>query len=310
MDVQQSSSYCESRTRWKFRELETFPESIAEPSKRIMGEHMFQTEAHAELYSEFRPAPPVELLKIVVSVCRNTDKLLDVGCGTGQSTEPMTEFFGHVIGTDNSEAQIAQAKRRQNEADLRNLEYRVCSSNELTFEGSSFDAITACQCVHYFDLDKFYAEAHRVLRKDGILALSGYCIPVPSVGDPEMDAAIKERIMKLCRVELGPYFEVDIDYFDRCYETLPAPKSGFELVEKNLKIIKEWPTNLHVYLSYLKSWSPYVHFRKDHPENDIMASLRSDLRAICQGVFQQKGDSDCKVEVDTRYFVHIFRKVD
>lgn len=89
-----------------------------------MADHLFQTEAHAELYSKFRPAPPAELFECIVSKCTSTDALLDVGCGSGQSTEPMTKYFNRVVGSDNSEAQIAQANARRLEKNIPNLEYR------------------------------------------------------------------------------------------------------------------------------------------------------------------------------------------
>lgn len=33
------------------------------------------------------------------------------------------------------------------------------------------------QAVHWFDLDKFYAEADRILKPNGVLALLGYGLP-------------------------------------------------------------------------------------------------------------------------------------
>lgn len=67
----------------------------------------------------------------------------------------------------------------------------------MIFEDESFDVITASQCVHWFNLPKFYSEAHRVLKIGGLLALFGYCIPIPSVGKPEIDEAITVRIMQV-----------------------------------------------------------------------------------------------------------------
>lgn len=67
----------------------------------------------------------------------------------------------------------------------------------MTFDADSFDVVTASQCVHWFALDKFYSETHRVLRKNGLLAMFGYCIPVPGVGEPKVDEAIHNRIMQV-----------------------------------------------------------------------------------------------------------------
>ena len=36
---------------------------------------------------------------------------LDIGCGTGQSTRILSPFFGRVLGTDISRAQIQNARK-------------------------------------------------------------------------------------------------------------------------------------------------------------------------------------------------------
>ena len=36
---------------------------------------------------------------------------IDVGCGTGNSTRPLVEYFDHVIGCDISDSQVIEAQR-------------------------------------------------------------------------------------------------------------------------------------------------------------------------------------------------------
>ena len=45
------------------------------------------------------------------------------------------------------------------------------SANELPFADATFHAVVTFNAVHHFDLDRFIAEAARVLRWDGILAI-------------------------------------------------------------------------------------------------------------------------------------------
>lgn len=67
---------------------------------------------------------------------------------------------------------------------------------------------------------------------------------------------------------------------------------------------------MHIYINYLRSWSPYEHYRRDNPHNDIMASLRSDLRAICRKIFNDKQDIECEFSIDTKFFLHLYKKID
>ena len=45
------------------------------------------------------------------------------------------------------------------------------------------DLIMVAQALHWFDLDRFYAEARRVLKSDGVLAASAYNLLHINAGD-------------------------------------------------------------------------------------------------------------------------------
>ncbi len=56
---------------------------------------------------------------------------IDVGCGTGNSSRPLVEWFDHVTGCDISEAQIQQAQQVETNP---NVSYRsVDFKNNATF---------------------------------------------------------------------------------------------------------------------------------------------------------------------------------
>ena len=46
---------------------------------------------------------------------------VDIGCGTGQSTRPLSPYFENVLGFDISEAQLENAKKEETP---NNVEYR------------------------------------------------------------------------------------------------------------------------------------------------------------------------------------------
>ena len=53
--------------------------------------------------------------------------------------------------------------------------FRVGSDGKLDLADGSVDLVTSCQAVHWFDdLGAFYAEADRVLRPGGAIAVYGY----------------------------------------------------------------------------------------------------------------------------------------
>lgn len=69
-------------------------------------------------------------------------RILDVGCGTGDDVRAMASAFASstVIGVDNSNAMIAEAKRRGVPA---NVEFQVADATGLPFPDGSFQAVRA-----------------------------------------------------------------------------------------------------------------------------------------------------------------------
>ena len=67
-------------------------------------------------------------------------------------------MFDRVIATDASEKQIANAQSHKI------VEYRVAPAENSGIESETIDLIMVAQALHWFDLDRFYAEARRVLK--------------------------------------------------------------------------------------------------------------------------------------------------
>ena len=80
----------------------------------------------------------------------------------------MAFVFDRVIATDASEKQIAKAEPHER------VEYRVAPAENSRIEPATVDLIVVAQALHWFDLERFYAEARRVLKSDGVLAASAY----------------------------------------------------------------------------------------------------------------------------------------
>jgi SAM-dependent methyltransferase len=91
------------------------------------------------------------------------DRLLDVGCGTGDDVREMALAASarcEVIGVDNSVAMIEEAKRRGIPA---NVEFHVADAAALPFAGGSFAASRADRSLmHVADVRKSLVELVRV----------------------------------------------------------------------------------------------------------------------------------------------------
>ena len=139
----------------------------------------FEDREQASLYAQYRPSYPDTVYKTIIEYLnrdvnsQNSFVLaVDVGCGSGQSTVPLCEYFKHVIGYDVSETQISHAPDN-----IENVSFKVGPGEDLSFlEDCSTDLITCAQAVHWLDREKFYREVQRVLKPDAVCAIYGYGI--------------------------------------------------------------------------------------------------------------------------------------
>src|SRR4051794_37084511 len=88
-------------------------------------------------------------------------RALDVACGTGMSTVALADRVQDVVGVDRSPDMLAFAPRAER------VHYAFSAAEALPFERASFDGVTTCSGVHWFDQPRFFAECRRVLRADG-----------------------------------------------------------------------------------------------------------------------------------------------
>ena len=82
----------------------------------------------------------------------------------GQAAVGLASVFDRVIATDASKTQIANAQSRES------IDYRVAPAENSGIQSETVDLIMVAQALHWFDLDRFYAETRRVLKNNGVVA--------------------------------------------------------------------------------------------------------------------------------------------
>ena len=102
--------------------------------------------------------------KILAQLSANNKALLEIGCGTGRMTSPLSDSIKHLTTLDvNSEAVSAT----KNICTL--VDCLVGSGQSLPFIDKSFDFILFAQSLHHQNAVKALNEANRVLRDDGCI---------------------------------------------------------------------------------------------------------------------------------------------
>lgn len=94
--------------------------------------------------------------------------VLDVACGPGIVACAAAEQAAHVTGIDITPAMIAEAKRRQNELGLANIDWHVGDATALPFADASFDVVVTRYSFHHLQQPAAaLAEMRRVCRPGG-----------------------------------------------------------------------------------------------------------------------------------------------
>jgi ArsR family transcriptional regulator len=94
----------------------------------------------------------------------------DLGCGTGQLAEQLSQSVCRVIGIDNSAAMLRAARRRL--ADRDNVELLRAELSTVPLDDSTCDAALLLLVLTYIaDIEPVLREAHRILKPEGRLVV-------------------------------------------------------------------------------------------------------------------------------------------
>ncbi len=194
--------------------------------------------AQATDYARFRPNYPEELFAWLAGIAPSRATAWDCGTGSGQAAVGLATHFDSVIATDPSADQLANAQPHPK------VSYRNTAAESSGLDAGSIDLLTVAQAIHWFDLDRFYAEAKRVLKPGGVIAVWTYTLL-------DVEAGVDALISDFYRNVVGPYWPPERKMVDDRYRSLPFPFDP--LTAPDFAISTEWSRG--DLLGYLGTWS-------------------------------------------------------
>ncbi|CRG87810.1 hypothetical protein PISL3812_04831 [Talaromyces islandicus] len=201
------------------------------------------TKSQAQKYAQARLSYPSQLYDTIITHHTQTGgqlgTLADVGCGPGNATRDLALSFEYAVGLDPGTEMISLACQRGartrtgGEVRFAVAPAENCAAviAEMMVAGGrgeeKVDLLTAAMAAHWFDMPKFWANAAKIVKPGGTVALwtcaSLYCHPsTPNA------AAVQAALFRLEREVLSPYElpsnRLSRDLYDKL--VLPWDKSG------------------------------------------------------------------------------------
>lgn len=210
-------------------------------------------------YRTYRPAYPAELFQYISSLCSAHDVCVDAGTGNGQAAQSISKYFKKVLAFDPAKTMVENAVK-----DASNVEYFVSRgedfATQLPLQPESVDLIISATAVHWMNFAEFYANAHRVLKPGGILAVFSYnCFELVS------NSAATEVVHHFHNNDLGDFWPKEISYLTDNYKFLPFPAVYVEDFNSHFHVNFPFDvnTNFHIdrqmtfedTVGFMQSWS-------------------------------------------------------
>lgn len=226
--------------------------------------------SNSKEYASSRPTYPRSLFEFLVGLVRYRNLAWDCATGNGQAAVFLSEHFEQVIASDASKEQIENAQPRDN------IRYEVFPAEKTTLVDNSVDLITIAQALHWFDLDEFYKEVKRVLRKDdnggdtngsGVIAAWAYGLHSISTEIDNITHLLYEDI-------LGSYWPKERKIVENKYQDISFPFQEIDMPVFQIEL--DW--TLSELIGYLYTWSSVQKFIKKN-NSDPIKQIYDDLAA-------------------------------
>jgi SAM-dependent methyltransferase len=216
---------------------------------------------HANQYRDARPHYPRAMFEWLAQQCVARGRCWDAGCGNGQASVALAEYFAEVYATDPSAPQIEHAMAHPR------VRYAVEPGETCGLPDASADLICIAQALHWLDHARYFAEVRRVAKAGACFAAFGY-------GQAQVMPAVDAAVYELYEPVLGDYWPPERRHVDMQYASIAFPFAS--AVNMAFAMTHDW--TCAQYAAYIETWSALQRYRKANG-TDPFESFLPRLRA-------------------------------
>ncbi len=154
----------------------------------------------AKYYTKYRPKYPKEFFADAIKNFSFNGKgsLLDLGCGTGELSIPLSPYFKKVIAMDPEPEMLKEGKLQAKRARVKNIKWVRGGSDTVSPKMGKFRLVVMGRSFHWMNKDRILKKLYRMIEPDGGIII---------VAEHNMNQSAKIKwkitVQKLIRKYLG-----------------------------------------------------------------------------------------------------------
>ena len=116
-------------------------------------------------------------IKRSIPFLKPEDTMLEIGCGTGNATIPLSQYVKKITAIDISEEMMLKAAEKAKEKGRENITFRQKDLLELDIEPESYDVVAAYNVLLYMkNQEKVLEKIYDILKPGGVFLSATDCL--------------------------------------------------------------------------------------------------------------------------------------
>ena len=145
----------------------------------------------ASHYAAYRPPLHSIILGRVLRQSRERQMGLDIGCGTGRSTQELANFCNHVVGLEPSKSMLLKTEKHAK------INYVNSTGEQIPIADRSVDIVTLAGSLNYIERNPLVNELVRICRTDAEIVIYDF----------EVDLIDFEKFLGMNLVNCSPEYD-------------------------------------------------------------------------------------------------------
>ncbi|WP_454848753.1 class I SAM-dependent methyltransferase [Rhizobium binxianense] len=170
-----------------------------------MGKHAGASFEEADVVENYpyRPPYPDRLFQKLLELVPGRSSLLDIGCGPGKISRPLSKYFRHVVAVDPSRHMLALGKSLPG-GDAPNIRWIEGFAENFPIGEEHFDLIVAAASIHWMDHERLFPHLRPHVDPKHIFAIVSGDTPFEPAWQTDWHAFLGKWIPILTGVPFDP----------------------------------------------------------------------------------------------------------